>query len=309
MHSELVIGVDGGGTKTVAWLALQSADHAVLGRGQAGPSNPRAVGFEVAQSNIDAAIDAAFADARLPRGSVASACLCLAGAGRFEEQARLTEWSRQRGLATITRVTGDAEPILAAASPENWGIALISGTGSFAWGRNREGQTGRSGGWGYLLGDEGSAYAIAIAGLRAAARAADERSAPTDLLPAFCERLQCPSAADLISRIYSPAMTRERIAELADVVFAVSARDGVGKEIISAAAGELATLVSTLASRLRLPVGQYPLALAGGVLCGQPVFRELIAARLTHLNAAAGPITLVTEPVLGAVALSRKTSS
>ncbi|MEX2027532.1 MAG: BadF/BadG/BcrA/BcrD ATPase family protein, partial [Pirellulaceae bacterium] len=132
--------------------------------GTAGPGNPRAAGFDVAQSNINAAIEQAFADAKLPRESVSAACFGLAGCGREEEQERIRSWAGERRIAAVVQVTGDAEPILAAASPDNWGIALICGTGSLAWGRNQRGQTARCGGWGYLIGDDGSAYAIALAG-------------------------------------------------------------------------------------------------------------------------------------------------
>jgi N-acetylglucosamine kinase-like BadF-type ATPase len=202
----LVLGIDGGGTKTVAWLALHKPEvqakvgpdqqvesipslavqtGRVLGRGIAGPGNPRAAGFDVAQANIDAAIEQAFADARLPRQAVVAANFGLAGCGRADEQQRIKSWAEGRDIAQAIQVTGDAEPLLAAASPENWGIALICGTGSLAWGRNQRGQTARCGGWGYLIGDDGSAYAIAVAGLRAAVRAADGRGNPTVLLAHF----------------------------------------------------------------------------------------------------------------------------
>src|SRR5262245_59230190 len=142
LTAPLILGVDGGGTKTVAWLApLDDAQNSIiLGRGQAGPGNPRAAGFDVAQANITAAIEAAFADAKLPVTTAAAACFGLAGAGRESEQTRIANWAMQRGIATRVRVVGDAEPILAAASPDNCGIALICGTGSLAWGRNRAGE-------------------------------------------------------------------------------------------------------------------------------------------------------------------------
>src|SRR5262245_30157826 len=133
----LVIGVDGGGTKTVAWLAPldDSSNTIVLGRGQAGPGNPRSAGFETAHANIHAAIAAAFASAKLPRTRVPYAVIALAGAGRGPEQSRVGTWARERQIATGICVTGDAHPILAAASPDNQGVALICGTGSLAWGR------------------------------------------------------------------------------------------------------------------------------------------------------------------------------
>ena len=305
--TDLVIGVDGGGTKTVAWLAPLSDDGTgqVLGRGRAGSGNPRAAGFEVAQASIDAAIEAAFADANVPRGPVAAASLCLSGAGRPAEQSRLTQWADARGLAQITRVTGDAEPILAAASSENWGIALIAGTGSLAWGRNRAGDVERSGGWGYLIGDEGSAYAIALAGLRAATQAADGRGPATELLSRFQQRLDAASPQHLIERVYGPDMTRERLAALAIVVFDAAANDSIAQQIVDTAATELADMAAALVEPLSLPVGEYPLALAGSVLSQQTSLRQRVLDRLHQTAAAPGPVSIVTEPVRGAVTLAR----
>src|SRR5436190_14857564 len=122
---EIIIGVDGGGTKTIAWLAPLDDDTntIVLGRGQAGPGNPRAAGFDVAQANIAAAIEVAFADGKLPRAAAAAACFGLAGAGREIEQQRIASWAEQQSIAHTVRVTGDAEPILASASSDNVGIA------------------------------------------------------------------------------------------------------------------------------------------------------------------------------------------
>ena len=93
-------------------------------------------------------------------------------------------------MARSVRIVHDAVPILAAGSPEGWGVALISGTGSLAFGRDRQGRSCRAGGWGFLFGDEGSGYAIALAGLRAAAQAADGRAPATRLLEGFLERFQ-----------------------------------------------------------------------------------------------------------------------
>jgi N-acetylglucosamine kinase-like BadF-type ATPase len=304
---EFVIGVDGGGTKTVAWLAplADEASGQRLGCGRAGPGNPRAAGLEVAQRNIDAAIDAAFAEAQLPRATVAAACLCLSGAGRAPEQKSMTAWATARGVARVTRVTGDAEPILAAASPENWGIALISGTGSLAWGRSRDGRVARSGGWGYLMGDEGSGYAIVLAGLRAAVQAADGRGPSTSLLQTFQQRLDAARPSDLIARVYDPAMTRARLAELATDVLQAAATDKVAESILVSAAAELATMVAALLEPLQLANAAFPLALSGGVLLHHQSLRQRLLAALQAVSATPSSVTLVPDPARGAVALAR----
>ncbi len=308
----LVLGIDGGGSKTVAWLApliaantRDASQPQSLGRGTAGPGNPRAAGFDVAQGNIDSAIEQAFADARLPRQSVSAACFGLAGCGRADEQDRMSSWATERGIAALVKVTGDAEPILAAASPDNWGITLISGTGSLAWGRSQRGQTARCGGWGYLVGDDGSAYAIALAGLRAAVRAADGRGPPTVLLSRFQSLLGANEPTEMIGKLYVPEMTVDRIASMAMTVFKAATTDAVADRILISAAKELAKMTAALVGRLQRPPRGFPLALAGGVLLNQPDFRQRVVEEIA-MRGCHGSQVAVTEPVTGAVKLARQ---
>jgi N-acetylglucosamine kinase-like BadF-type ATPase len=307
-HPSLVLGIDGGGSKTDAWLAFLGgcSGGVALGRGRAGPGNPRAVGFEAAEANILTAIEAAFHSAGLPRAAVAAACFGLAGAGREEEQQRIIEWAKRQGIAPMLRVTGDAEPVLAAASPDNCGIALICGTGSFAWGRNAAGETARCGGWGYLVGDEGSGYAIARAGLLAAFRAADGRGPETSLLPAFLTHFRADSAGELVPHLYAAEMTRQRLAGLATIVFAAAQEDEVARKLLVQSAGDLAELVAALAGRLGFIESGFPLALAGGVALHQPLLGDLLAASLADRGCRPSSVVLVESPVSGAVALARQ---
>jgi N-acetylglucosamine kinase-like BadF-type ATPase len=304
---DLLLGIDGGGTKTAAWLAPLEDDGTgrILGRGQSGPGNPRAAGFETALNNIDAAIEAAFADAKLPRSAAAAACFALAGAGRSSEQQQITAWAHSRGIAQKVQVCGDAEAVLAAASPDNTGIALICGTGSLAWGRNNSGQTARCGGWGYLLGDEGSAYTIALAGLRAAVRAADSRGPLTALLARFQNELHATSPQDLIDRIYSPDMTRERLAGLAHIVFDASERDTPAHEIVTTGAAQLAEMVVVLCRHLQLAAKSYQLALAGSVILNETHLRELLLGFLDYHEVPPANVETVADPVRGAINLAR----
>jgi N-acetylglucosamine kinase-like BadF-type ATPase len=307
----LVLGVDGGATKTVAWLARSAgADSSVaVGRGQAGSGNPRAVGFAEAYRQIDIAVSAAFADAGLQRRPVEAVALALAGAGRATERHEIRLWAQGIPLASTVLVTDDAESILAAGAPDHWGIALICGTGTLAWGRNPAGHAARVGGWGYLLGDEGSAYAIARAGLRAAVRAADGRGEGTALLFRFQNALEAATPDDLIACMYHPDVTHERVASLASVVFDAAGEDEAARAIVESAAEDLADLVATLAARLHLRAGAYVLAAAGGVLLHQASLRATLATRLIARGVEPAALRLVTDPVAGAVALARRAAS
>ena len=178
-------------------------------------------------------------------------------------------------------VTDDAESVLVAGAPEGWGIALICGTGTLAIGRNEAGDVERAGGWGYLLGDEGSAYAIALAGLRAAS-AGGRWPRPTHVADAGLARtLRRGSPSDLVGQIYRAEMTRDRLAALATVVFAEAPQTtGPPLALSRPPARILVRLVTTIASRLRLGAESYPLALAGSVLLQQPSLQQLLVDNL-----------------------------
>src|SRR5262249_43983484 len=145
------------------------------------PSNIQAVGVERAVAALDDAVTAAFSAGRRARGTVAAAALGLAGVDHPEAAGVIREQCEAIRLAQRGVVDNDATLLLEAGTPEGWGVAVIAGTGSIAFARSPDGRFDRSGGWGYLLGDEGSAYALALGGLRAVARSADDCLPPTRL--------------------------------------------------------------------------------------------------------------------------------
>jgi N-acetylglucosamine kinase-like BadF-type ATPase len=306
---DLVLGIDGGATKTVAWLAVCSADaeSSVVGRGIAGPANPQAIGFDAALENLDRAIAVAFDEAGMKPGPVAAAVLGLAGSDRDENRQVLHGWAEKRRLAHRFRVVHDGLPLLVAGSPEGWGIALIAGTGSFAFGRTADGRTARAGGWGYLFGDEGSAYWIALAGLRAAAQSADGRAPPTRLVDALLDRLHLKRAEELVTAIYPTASDRARIASLADVVTELADQDDAAAEqILDTAAAQLAAMVAAIARRLDFSPNPFPLAVAGGALLGSEKLRISLGESLGSLDLAPASVVEVKDPVLGAIRLAHQ---
>jgi N-acetylmuramic acid 6-phosphate etherase len=311
--TDVYLGIDGGGTHTVALLARADAGAAGgwarLGRGEAGPSNLQAVGAARALAALDEAVAKAFAAAGRERAPVAAACLGLAGAGRPEDQAVIQEWAARIHLATAVEVTGDTPLLLAAGTPHGWGVALVAGTGSMAFARDRAGRTARAGGWGYLLGDEGSGYALVLAALQAVAQAADGRAEPTGLTGCFLDRLGLAQPQDLVGAVYRSGKDRPALAALAPLVLqAADAGDRVATSVVGQGAAQLAAAVIAAARALDLERIPLPLALAGGLLLSSPSFRQRVLDALTAQGTRADPVTLVTEPAEGAVclALARK---
>jgi N-acetylmuramic acid 6-phosphate etherase len=306
---DLVLGIDGGGTHTVAVLAraepYTTRRWTVLGRGVAGASNLQAVGTGPALAALHEAVDRAFAVAGLGRAPVAAACLGLAGAGRPEDQAVVRGWAARVNLASAVEVGGDALLLLAAGTPDSWGAALIAGTGSMAFARDRQGRTARAGGWGYLLGDEGSGYALVLAALRAVAQAADGRGPATSLTASLLATMGVAHPQDLIAAVYCTGLDRTALASFAPAVFeSAAAGDAVAAAIVADGAEQLAAAVAVAARSLALESAPLPLALAGGVLLASPSYREKVLAGLAARGPHADPVTLVREPAEGALRLA-----
>jgi N-acetylglucosamine kinase-like BadF-type ATPase len=304
----LFLGIDGGGTSTVAWLGTTGSR--ILGRCTAGPSNAKAVGETNAREALTQAIAGAFADARLAFRRVESACFGLAGFGRVEDRQLLARWADEAGWAQRHALVTDGDLVVAAGTPDGWGIGVIAGTGSIALGRSADGRTARAGGWGHLIGDEGSGYQVVLNALRMVARRADGREprpAGSDLLTTrLCAALGAEIPSKIVSAIYAPGMDRSSIAALAPVVVALSAEDPeIGPTLLQPAGRELGEQVVAVARALGFLPGALPLAVAGGFLLAA---WEVITALVSYVELAGyQPITTrVEEPVRGALILAER---
>jgi N-acetylmuramic acid 6-phosphate etherase len=300
-HPDVVLGIDGGGSHTTALLARGDL---VLGRGLGGPSNLQTVGVSRAFASLDQAVEQAFAAAGMPRETVAAACLGLAGADRSEDREVIRGWSSRVALAGHVDVTSDAALLLAAGTPEGWGLAVIAGTGSIAFARAADGRTARAGGWGYLLGDEGSGYAIAVAGLQAVARATDGRGAATVLTKRLLAALELEHPQQLIGCVYGK-LDRPAIAALAPLVLDASAAgDAVAQSLVEHSAAALADTVVAAAQLLFGCPATVPVALAGSVLVHHTAYQARFLTELHARGITGAPVTPVPEPAVGAVRLA-----
>lgn len=301
LTADVLIGIDGGGSKTTA-LATD-LEGRLWGRGVSGASNYHGIGAEAAYAALDVAVHAALGDAPVRPVSL---CLGMAGAGRPADQAVMRAWAETRYPGVPVTLVHDGQLALAAGTPEGWGIAVLCGTGSLIYGEDRDGAAARAGGWGYLLGDEGSGYAIGLAALRAVARAADGRGPQTALTQAILRHWYLQQPQDLIGHVYAPSMQRADIAGLAEIVQAVAALDdAVARQILEGAAQELAQAVRAVVKQ-RLWAGPIPCALAGSVLVKGQAVNVAFQKAVTLLQVALDPITPVPEPAWGAIRLARK---
>ncbi|MEN8097979.1 MAG: N-acetylmuramic acid 6-phosphate etherase, partial [Chloroflexota bacterium] len=302
--ADALIGIDGGGNKTLALLA--DGTGRVLSRGTAGPSNYQVIGKEATHAALDAAVSAVLAS--YPGIQPSAICLGMAGAGRPEDQTVIRAWAINRFPGVPSLVVHDARLVLATGTPKGWGIAIISGTGSLAFGMDPDGKEARAGGWGYLLGDEGSGYAIGLAGLQAVARATNERGPKTSLTELLLAHINLAKPQDLIRYIYGASAPRNTIADLSPIVQnAAQEGDKIAQEIIQTAGSELALAVKVVADQLNLkePI---PCALAGSVLTKGKAVRAAFHQSVQEFELQLDPVVSVDEPALGAIKLARELS-
>jgi N-acetylglucosamine kinase-like BadF-type ATPase len=288
------LGIDGGGSKTLAIVVNERGEE--IGRGQAGSSNHTGVGLPRAVQNIYAA----FIEAKQslgPQTQMQKAWLGLAGVDRLADQQMLA--AHVQSIASTVYVTNDAELALSAL-PATVGVVLIAGTGSIALGRNAQGQTTRSGGWGHILGDEGSGYALGQQALRAAVRAADGRGPQTLLLERILQHWQLQQADDIIGEVYGND-DKAKIARLSSYVLqAEQDGDPVAHEIIQYNLDELVLVVRSVSIKLGFSAQQpLPLALSGGLLLHEIPFQIRFLEQLRQQQAVE-QVVYVDQPALSA---------
>jgi N-acetylglucosamine kinase-like BadF-type ATPase len=292
------IGIDGGGSKTLAIIVDAQGNE--CGRGQAGSSNHTGVGLERAVSNIYHAVKQAsltLQEQANPSVHFHKAWLGLAGVDRPEDYTMLM--AHLAPLADSVHLTNDAELLLSALE-NTVGIALIAGTGSIALGRNAQGQTARAGGWGHILGDEGSGYDIGLQCLKAVAHAADGRGQQTLLREQVLEEWQLTNADGIIGQVYTNP-DKAKIARLSALVFhAVRQGDAVASAIIQRAASELAAHVKTVSAKLNYaPEQGIALALGGGLLLGEADYQRQVLEHVRQQQAVE-IVVPVEQPALSA---------
>lgn len=313
---DLVVGIDGGGTKTVAVLA--DATGVEVARSTGAGANLQTIGAMAVQERLTSLLGE-LVDRFGIVGTVRAVTASLAGVDRpadvpvatqaidaaIEAVAAshpLVRWELARGSPTVTN---DAVAALAAGAQALDGVVVIAGTGSIAFGVCA-GARSRAGGWGSILGDEGSGHALGYHALRAVARAHDRRAPATALTGAILARLGAESAPDLIGIVSSPAWGVADTAALAPIVLAVAeGGDPVAEALVDEAAEELSLATMAVIRALPFnPTRDLPVVQSGGLWAASARLRSAFDARLCAGAPRARPTVSRAEPVSGAVWLA-----
>jgi N-acetylglucosamine kinase-like BadF-type ATPase len=285
-----VIGLDIGGTKT---RGVRFEDGVPVADESVGSSNVQNVSPEEAARNL------ADLFGRIGGGEVAQVYVGAGGIDTDEDAAALAALIAPHVPGARIRVVHDTRLLLAAGGAST-GVAVIAGTGSAAWGRNGRGQEARAGGWGYLLGDEGSGYWLGREAVRHSLRRMNQGLEPDQLTGALLASCGVDHPNMLIALFHSPATGRRFWAQQARlVVEAASAGHAPSQALMDQAGSDLADLAAQTVRQLGI---EGPVILGGGLGMNVPRLQESFRAAL-----AVGGITdvrvLTQEPVFGVLQL------
>lgn len=310
MEERLFIGVDGGGTKTEAVLAVSQLGHpfpSILASSVAGPGNLQRLPADAAYREVERAVQGLFAAVPHAQQGVVSACFSMAGTGNKQCTQAFSQWLNTKPWGRSHTITHDARPLISAGTLGDCGVALIAGTGSFAFGRSEDGREARCGGWGGLLGDEGSAYWLVIQGLIRSLHSLDGRGHQTRLLPAMEQWLGGVAASDW--PLHLSSLPRETIAAGSAIVAEIATQgDVVAQQIVQDAAQHLARHVEVLVDQL-FPSREIELAVAGGLICGCDLLLDQLLQSIAHKRICVSRYAKVKHPSHGAARLAMLAAS
>ncbi|QAS53634.1 N-acetylglucosamine kinase [Halobacillus litoralis] len=295
-----VIGVDGGGTKTTCLFLeadrneMPEKPMVVTGEG----TNPHVIGFQEAGVRLEALIRKGMQQYSIAPSELTGVGLGLAGIGRAEDE---TEMSRIVGTIFLNlKLSENCNLFVGSDSLAAWrgsllpntyeGILVVAGTGSNAIGVNQSGKIHRCGGWGHLLGDEGSGYYLSLKALSSIAKAADGRGPETIITELVLQKLKLEDPRQLVRYIYSRTHEKHEIARLAEsVIKASEQKDEVAVKILTEAAEELVLHVETLAVNGFAPTT--PVTAAGSIFKHSAIIKEYFIDQIHQRN-----LGVFTEP-------------
>ena len=297
------LGIDGGGTKTTCAVGDETR---LLATATAGPSNIVRVGQARARESLHQGVRQACAAAGITPKQVRHTCVGGAGAARAEVAAIVREIVAEI-VSTPVDVVGDIQTALEAAFESGPGVIVIGGTGSVAYGRNREGKTLRVGGWGFAIGDEGSAHWIGRMAVSAVLRASERELSEGNAAPLAKDLFKAWGVTSLTD--LARAANAIPPPDFAGLFPAVAASgDEIARQVLRSAGRELAEVAGVVMRRLFAKDDEtvVPVAMTGGVFRHAAIVREVFYNELRRIDPRVRVNPQVVDPVEGALRVARR---
>jgi glucosamine kinase len=297
--ARFLLGIDGGATKTLA--AVLDVESGRLHLGHGGPSNQDAVGTKAATEALLGAADEAIAGAGVSTEGLDAAVLAVAGT---DTEAVVSHMRARRPREWI--VVNDVVGAWASATGGEPGVGAISGTGSNVFGVGHDGRAWRTGGWGHILGDEGSGYWLGLQSIRAALRDRDGSGPETALSDAAVEFFKAPSVEALGVMVYSKPLSKSEIAAFAIETAQWAERgDTVARELYEDGARQLGGQIAAVIAQTGLQ-GAFPVGLIGSAFKAGEIFVGPLT-RAIHQAAPQARVSAVEmSPVGGSLLLAAR---
>ncbi|SMF69893.1 BadF-type ATPase [Paenibacillus uliginis N3/975] len=309
---DIFLGVDGGGTKTEA--AAIDSHGKVLSRYSGSSTNPYVVTFDGAMQELSNVLNRVVEPLSLSLSDVAikGICLGMSGVSTSEEKDNvisfLRSYQQQHDHSFPISITTEAEISLMASLEREYGILVISGTGSNTYGITQKGKRYRVGGWGHILGDEGSGYQIGLLTLKTVIKSLEGMLPATLMSQRITDAYNFGHISELKSYVYQSSIGRNDIAAFARYcVEAAKDGDDLAQGILRDQAVELAETTTALIGR-DSELTETEVVCTGSIFNHSAIFRdafrETLLSRFPGLSFMEGKNDLT--PADGAALLSRK---
>ena len=301
------IGIDGGGTKTYCVLCDENLQ--VLNSLQSGPSNFLTIGTEIVSKTILDMIINCCGKSKINTNELSGIVLGTTGAGR-ENDAQKLETSVLKLTENLKiklpffKVFSDARIALEGAFSGNPGSILISGTGSIMFGKDKEGKIHRVGGFGRLIGDEGSGYSIGKKGLNAISKYFDGRGKETLLTKTVEDKFGINDQSKLITKVYNNEINIQDVAPL--VIEDASNEDEICNNILDDETSEL--LLHILAMKNNFKDDIMKLVFIGGLISNENLFSKMLKEKILTFVPRVEIQNADFPPEIGAVIIAKELS-
>ncbi|SCY36422.1 N-acetylglucosamine kinase [Alkaliphilus peptidifermentans] len=294
------IGIDGGGTKTIAYLGNDMKE--VISTAQVGATNYHSIGIDMVRERFKEIFTYFEKEENVAMDRIEGLCFGGAGIDSAEDERVVRQQFADIGYKNYLSVVNDSVIALVAANGFKRGGIVISGTGSIAYGIDQWGKGHRVGGWGHLIDDYGSGYAIARDALRRVLEGYDGRKAQSKIWDEVKSKLNLSHPEELIQFIYSPDTKKHHIAEIAPEIIKLYGIDEGATTIVEKAIDDLWEMTHSLAKRLNEDI--FSLGLCGGLFENSKTIRRLFIEKVTEMLPGINVHLPYHKAVMGALILA-----
>lgn len=300
-----LIGIDGGGTKTDCAIADLSGK--IINEISGKPSNFLIIGIQEAVENIFALIEENLFQLEGNFSDVKQIVIGVAGAGRKEDaqllEKSLKDYSEEQGVHFKgVKVLSDAHIALEGAFPDSAGCILIAGTGSILFGKDDKGVIHRVGGFGRLIGDEGSGYSIGRKALNAVSKESDGRGEETLISELLNAKMNSSFSISIINKVYKEKLDVASIAKI--VIEAAEEDDAIAENILDEEADELVLHIKSLLSKIQS--NKIDVAFSGSLIDNKNFYSDLLKQKIKSTLPNVKVIKPAAPPVSGAILLAKR---